>query len=83
MILEERKNNRSKQKKNENKPRKVEIDTNELSEALENVSDSVGFRFDSDWLRGWFEFPERSQNAKAKLNQSCNNFKALHVFTFK
>ena len=30
-----------------------------LPEAMENVSDQVtiGFRFDSDWLLGWREFP--------------------------
>ena len=40
VILEERKNNLL---------NKTKVNTNEPPGALENASDSVGFRFDSNW----------------------------------
>ena len=68
VILEERKNkllNKTKVRMNQ---KEVKLNTNEPPGALENASDSVGFRFDSNWLRGWFELDFLKDNRKVKQN---------------
>ena len=49
VILEERKNNLLNKTKVRTNQKEVKLNTNEPSGALENASDSVGFRFDSNW----------------------------------
>ena len=66
VISEERKKNQSNKTQVRTNQKEVELNTNEPPGALENVSDSVGFRFDPDWLRGWFEFNFLEDNRTVK-----------------
>ena len=49
VILEERKNNLLNKTKVRMNQKEVKLNTNEPPGALENASDSVSFRFDSNW----------------------------------
>ena len=49
VVLEERKNNLLNKTKVRTNQKEVKFNTNEPPGALENASDSVGFRFDSNW----------------------------------
>ena len=66
VISAERKKNQSNKSQVRTNQKEVELNTNEPPGALENVSDLDGFRFDSDWLRGWFEFNFMEDNRTVK-----------------